>query len=1029
LIRSSSGTIKTYARRPERSPSFHDRDFPRKRIRMDMDGTAVEEYLNVPAEDPPTIASEDRVPSSSTAPSSSPPPNQDLLFSDPVTGQDPGSESSLSPPLTQLASPKPAPKKPTFSFLKRKRSLRSQDIPTAASEALTDIAPNIQSDAPRPTKKTRFTQMQIDLGGEVQKTCKACGMEYILSNKEDAALHKEFHAMNIGGVDVGKKFLSSKDGGLKRAYPRDKRWLNEGEDMVMVDRKSPLWARNKVKKVLEVVNTELGSADIEDAQLWATLAPNAEHFGPKSKKKRDSDGADKAGERYKAFLHIEKEKCIGLCLAEKISNARRVVDPKVDEDREPTNDPTPRSSSISTSADLDLALLGITRIWTSKSHRGRGIAGELLETARGNFFYGMEVPKELVAFSQPTESGGKLAERWFGSRTGWHVVQPLLRGSRTTLPLEQKSVADHMQRGSDDPESNSFISIVMSGTNPFRRKDIPEASSARPHPLVAGDDPVVRAGLRFPTLDTDLPRSIKTKKAVRIVSPQYSRAKEGHSIPTITSPPPKSPIGSPPLDTESPSSEESSPIDPFSPQSDEGTSQKDDEDLQRNTVANATSINPQPALNLNLPINPTRKAPALQFGGDGSTLGEQPERTISAAVTGRPHYDVDEFKRLLLTGEKLNAEKIRPISSPPAHVQGLQLGDSNCNTDASSVSRQSIFEPHSDINAESPGTSMDIPLSDDERHGLVQPSPNVGRNRPLVPPSRHGKLVKQNVPQTVSFESLSSFPADPTLPPILSMKPVSPTSPIDTKDPNKPLPLPPRSVSPKPIEYTPDSSTIIAEEPEASLTPPQHPSRIAEKRSPPALPAARRHGQARSRSSTNESSRSTSNSEEMPQYTYPSPSNSSSTTSSKPPPLPPPRRAGTNPTQENRSPVSSVFPAIESTEAPPFKPRPPAAPSRTPSMTSIKRMSRISASSGSSGIAPPPPPRRRGSSQSQNNFAPSRLSGEYRIPSSERNRSGSSASSTQQPSVPETSLQGKDIIADLTALQREVDELRGKFGR
>lgn len=387
---------------------------------MDTDGTAIEEHLNVPAEDPPIIAPEDRVPSSSTAPSSSPPPDQNL-FSDPVTGQDRDTESSLSSPPPQLASPAPAPKKPTFLFLKRKRSLRSQDVANPSSEPLTDIAPNIQSDAPRPTKKTRFTQMQIDLGGEVQKTCKACGMEYIPSNKEDSALHKEFHAMNLGGVDVGKKFLSSKDGGLKRAYPRDKRWLNEGEDMVMVDRKSPLWARNKVKKVLEIVNTELGSADIEDEQLWTSLVPNSERSGQTTRKRKDADGSDNGGERFKAFLQIEREKCVGFCLAEKISNARRVTDPEISEDREAVDDPALTSSSISASADLDLALLGIARIWTSKSHRGRGIAAELLETARGNFFYGMEVPKELVAFSQPTESGGRLAERWFGRRTGWHV--------------------------------------------------------------------------------------------------------------------------------------------------------------------------------------------------------------------------------------------------------------------------------------------------------------------------------------------------------------------------------------------------------------------------------------------------------------------------------------------------------------------------------------------------------------------------------------------------------------------------------
>lgn len=260
--------------------------------------------------------------------------------------------------------------------------------------------------------------MQIDLGGEVQKTCKTCGMEYIPSNKEDAALHKEFHAMNLGGVDVGKKFQTSKD--LKKAYPRDKRWLNEAEDMVMVDRKSPLWARNKVAKVLEVVNTELGSAEIKEEELWAPLPPHTDRANQTTKKKGNEE-SEKAGDRFKAFLYLDGEKCVGFCLVEKISGAKRVVDSGTNRDQKPKDDLGLRSSSISASADLDLALLGIARIWTSKSHRGRGIAKDLLEAARGNFFYGIEIRKEMVAFSQPTESGGKLAEAWYGSKTGWHV--------------------------------------------------------------------------------------------------------------------------------------------------------------------------------------------------------------------------------------------------------------------------------------------------------------------------------------------------------------------------------------------------------------------------------------------------------------------------------------------------------------------------------------------------------------------------------------------------------------------------------
>lgn len=592
----------------------------------------------------------------------------------------------------------------------------------------------------------------------------------------------------------------------------------------------------------------------------------------------------------------------------------------------------------------------------------------------------------------------------------------------------------------------------MSGTNPFRRKDNTEASQPQ---HAAGADILDQAALRFPPIDTgtvihthihrwymadqvdganqliDIPKATTKGKTVRIISPHYLRAKEGYGISTITSPPPRDSVGFPPTDTDSASSGEPSPVDPFSPQSDEGTSQDDDEDLRRNTMANASTGTPQSPPNLNMPVNHARKAPALQFGADASTFESRAQADPSALVAmgSRPHYDVDDFKRLLLTGEKIRTDKNTSATTPPAHGQGLQLGDSNSNTDASSVSRQSIFEPHPEAHPESPSTSMDIPLSDDERHGLVQSSPNAGRSRPSVPPSRHGKLVKQNAPQTVAFESLSSSPPDLSLQSTSSMQPFLLVTSGSSRDLDKPLPLPPRTESPSPMETRSDTSLGGPEAPNESLTPPNHPSRVTSKRNPPALPAARRHGQGRSRSSTNDSSGSTSISEGLSQYTHPSLTNSSSTTSSKPPPLPPPRRAGTNPAQENTTPGSSAAPTTDLMQLPAFKPRPPAPLSRTPSTTSIKRVSRISPNSGSPAPAPPPPPRRRGSSQSQSSFTPSRLSGEYRISSNEHTRSGSGASTTQQPSVPETQTEGKDIMADLTALQKEVDELRGKFGR
>lgn len=47
--------------------------------------------------------------------------------------------------------------------------------------------------------------------------------------------------------------------------------------------------------------------------------------------------------------------------------------------------------------------------------------------------------------------------------------------------------------------------------------------------------------------------------------------------------------------------------------------------------------------------------------------------------------------------------------------------------------------------------------------------------------------------------------------------------------------------------------------------------------------------------------------------------------------------------------------------------------------------------------------------------------------SNERPRRDSGASSSHEPATHETQAKGKDLVADLATLQREVDELRGKF--
>lgn len=295
-------------------------------------------------------------------------------------------------------------RKPTFSFLNRKRKRDNAD--SDADMPLSEIGSNathVRKLLP-PPKKQRLTQMRIDLGGEVRKTCKGCGMEYVPSHEEDAALHKIFHGLNIAGVDLGKGFVKEV-GALE--------WLDEGESVVLVDGRSSASIRKRVRKVMDVVKTDLGAVEIEDAQLWG-VQEKAELRG-KGNMKTAIINTEEGG---KVFLYCIGDKCVGLCLAERIRSASRVVSKARDNPK----------GSLTTEPSITPMLLGISRIWTSKSHRRKGIALTLLNKACSHYFYGIQVPKKMVAFSQPTQNGTQLAERWFDlgkaksdDADGWHV--------------------------------------------------------------------------------------------------------------------------------------------------------------------------------------------------------------------------------------------------------------------------------------------------------------------------------------------------------------------------------------------------------------------------------------------------------------------------------------------------------------------------------------------------------------------------------------------------------------------------------
>lgn len=489
------------------------------------------------------------------------------------------------------------------------------------------------------------------------------------------------------------------------------------------------------------------------------------------------------------------------------------------------------------------------------------------------------------------------------------------------------------------------------------------------------------------------------------------------------SPPPSLP-SSPSSDSLSHQSiQDESLEDPFSAGSDGAGSNTDDEGTRQNTMNNSGNVQSSTGSLSAMPVNPFKKTLAsldTESKSDltslGSELGNE-ERSVEAeSKILRPHYDVDDFKRLLLTGEKSVFGGNAAVPPPVSFQSSAQFGDSSSNTDASSISRQSIFEPVSGPLQESPRTSHEsIPL-DDEQHRLVgSTSTTSERDQPSTRRHRHGKLVKSNAPQTVSFE-------DPTL--SLSESTRSAMAPGDVEKPLPPLPPPLNT------QLLKQSSTESTNH-DLRVGPKDDPSsNTAQKRSPPVPPLSRRHSQLRAKPFASSIERSTPITEEASTGSALL-SQSLPTASAKAPPAPPPRRAGL--VRGNSSSSVSLGPTPTKMSDKPnatdvstrsAKPRPPVPPNRSPLISSVKKPNQTQSIPGSSSVAPPPPPRRRGSSQSS--YTPSRLSGHY----TERLRSDSGASSISHlamtPAGP-SSAESKDVMADLSALQREVDELRGKL--
>ncbi|BFZ60890.1 hypothetical protein YB2330_001942 [Saitoella coloradoensis] len=311
----------------------------------------------------------------------------------------------LSPP------PSSSPPEPEISPIRRRTTIPK--LPGLKRKSTSTTSLGKSTPKPKPIQRSggggTLTQLYLDLGQRVKTTCTQCNMSYSPQNPEDNALHSKFHAKSVGGVDFPSPLAA------------DACWTSpeNGDKVVAVDRECDVRLRKKCTEVMEVVNTELGAAQ------KCEVRTGGEWLGEEEK-------------GYKCFLYVKGKKVVGALLAERITEAYLTLP-----DSAP---PTPNSSSsssssssspgestkptpahISTSTSISISptshpsLLGISRIWTSHSHRRQRIASTLLEVARENFVFGVRVGKEMVAFSQTTGSGKGLAESFVGGQFAVYV--------------------------------------------------------------------------------------------------------------------------------------------------------------------------------------------------------------------------------------------------------------------------------------------------------------------------------------------------------------------------------------------------------------------------------------------------------------------------------------------------------------------------------------------------------------------------------------------------------------------------------
>eukprot|EP00210_Caulerpa_lentillifera_P008528 g8135.t1 len=194
--------------------------------------------------------------------------------------------------------------------------------------------------------------------------CKECGMRYTPGSESDEVIHRTYHSEHMSSL-IPFKRLGVHDRVLK--INKDK-----GEKYIQLDTRSgSTRSTSRIEKLYARIERQFQSLVTNQIQ-----------------------------DEQKVYICVKKSTVICCLVLEPLQEATCMVIPNEDQ-----NAKTPYVESGSRRQ----VECGVVTIWTHQSYRKQGVASRLLAISKCNFIFGYDVPRETLAFKQPTPDGQHFA--------------------------------------------------------------------------------------------------------------------------------------------------------------------------------------------------------------------------------------------------------------------------------------------------------------------------------------------------------------------------------------------------------------------------------------------------------------------------------------------------------------------------------------------------------------------------------------------------------------------------------------------